>query len=452
MPYSHFHNWSFHTHHRRPKGGRHHNAVRRRQRPWRIAFLLISVFSSVLGAAWFGLMSEVQRETTTAIIFGIVDDTALRREVQEQKQEKDGIETTILPAATVSTVAIATQTPVPLVARTDTSPSATAPAAAFRRATSAPTRAPKPTYTPRPTHTVRLTTTTPPTPTATATPTPRPTSTPRPTPTPRPTRTPTQIPGRADLYSLHPLPQGLAYIWWYWEDDAHGFQSIDFDFIIHNDIGATDLPSDSGLYLILFMSDISGIGYYFGLQTDVYDPRVGRGRGKGLIFSRWDTRDLANVRVAEDGWSQSAGYEGDFVGVRKSYNWGAGDYRVRIAADGQDDNGRWFGLWITDKATSETTWCGSIRFDKFASLEPSGGTAPEIYGAGASMPIDVPLWHISVQQPIGNENSVAKQVYIDYNNFIPNSNVIPDLKSGTMDIYVGGATERTTKEGWVDLE
>ena len=40
MPYSHFHDWSFHTHHRRPKGGRHYNAIRRRQRPWRIGFML----------------------------------------------------------------------------------------------------------------------------------------------------------------------------------------------------------------------------------------------------------------------------------------------------------------------------------------------------------------------------------------------------------------------------
>ena len=39
-PYSHYHNWSFHTHHNRPKGGNHYRAVRRRQRPWRIGFLV----------------------------------------------------------------------------------------------------------------------------------------------------------------------------------------------------------------------------------------------------------------------------------------------------------------------------------------------------------------------------------------------------------------------------
>ena len=37
MPYTHFHDWSLHTHHRRPKGGKHYRAIRRRQRHWRIA-------------------------------------------------------------------------------------------------------------------------------------------------------------------------------------------------------------------------------------------------------------------------------------------------------------------------------------------------------------------------------------------------------------------------------
>ena len=41
MPFSHFHDWSFHTHHRRPKGGNHYNYVRQRQRPWRIGFTLL---------------------------------------------------------------------------------------------------------------------------------------------------------------------------------------------------------------------------------------------------------------------------------------------------------------------------------------------------------------------------------------------------------------------------
>ena len=305
------------------------------------------------------------------------------------------------------------------------------------------TMSPVPTYTAVPTHTPRPTSTT------RRTRTPRPTYTPRPTTTTPPT--PTQVPGRSDLYKPLPLPQGLAYVWWHWEDRVRGFQSIDFDLTIHNDIDAREMPDDAGLYLILFSSDISGAGYYFGLQTDVYDPSVGRGRGKGLIFSRWGTRDLSDVRVAEDGWSQSSGHEGDFVGVRKAYRWGTGDYGVRIATDGEDDEGRWFGLWITDKATDETTWCGSLRFDKSARLEPTGGTAPEIYGAGTTRAIDVPQWHISLQAPVGDMNSQSSEAYINYSSLIPNSDITYDTSNGTMHIHVGATTRRTTEEGWISL-
>ena len=322
-----------------------------------------------------------------------------------------------------------TQTPVQSAAQVDT-PTMTA-------ASPVPTHTAIPRHTPRPTSTSRSTRT------------PRPTYTPRPTTTTPPT--PTQIPGRADLYKPLPLPQGLAYVWWHWEDRVRGFQSIDFDLTIHNDIDAREMPDDAGLYLILFMSDISGTGYYFGLQTEVYDPEIGRGRGKGLIFSRWGTRDLSDVRVASGGWHQSAGYEGDFVGVRKAYRWGAGDYGVRIAADGEDDEGRWFGLWITDKATGETTWCGSLRFNKSARLEPVGGTAPEIYGAGTTRAIDVPQWHISLQAPIGDMNSPSSEAHINYSSLIQNSDITYDAPDGAMHIHVGDTTQRTTEEGWIDL-
>ena len=322
----------------------------------------------------------------------------------------------------------ATQTPVQLATQADTPTMTTI--------SSVPTYTAIPTRTPRPTSTTR------------------PTRTPRPTYTPRPTTTtppsPTQIPGRADLYKPLPLPQGLAYVWWHWEDKVRGFQSIDFDLTIHNDVDAREISNDAGLYLILFMSDISGTGYYFGIQTDVYDPRVGRGRGKGLIFSRWETRDLSDVRVAPDGWHESSGHEGDFVGVRKAYRWGAGNYGVRIAADGEDDEGRWFGLWITDKSTDETTWCGSLRFDKFARLEPAGGTVPEIYGVGTTRAIDVE-WHISLQAPVGDMNSPSSEAYINYSSLIPNSNITYDTSNGTTHIYVGATTQRTTEEGWISL-
>ena len=53
--------------------------------------------------------------------------------------------------------------------------------------------------------------------------------------------------------------------------------------------------------------------------------------------------------------------------------------------------------------------------------------------------------------PVGNEKSPSNEAYITYNDAVPNSNIVPDAETDTMHIYVGGAIERTTKEGWISL-
>ena len=153
----------------------------------------------------------------------------------------------------------------------------------------------------------------------------------------------------------------MAYIWWEWErgrDSSDNwideFEELVIDFTIHNNV---ELEGDNGLYLMLAQSKISDVGFYLGLQTDVHAPEPPYGRGKGLLFSRWETR--ASKRAETDGWTQSSGHEGDFIGVRRSYAWGAGDYRIRFAPDGDpEDDGVWFGLWITDRSTDVL---GSVR-------------------------------------------------------------------------------------------
>ena len=156
-------------------------------------------------------------------------------------------------------------------------------------------------------------------------------------------------------------PEHMVYVWWEWSSDEGEFESLDIDFTIHNDI--VGFSGRHGLYLMLGFGHIAGIPFYFGLQTDVDDPASGS-RGKGLIFSRWETRDLITPESqtrSKDGRSRPV-YEGDFIGVRRSYDWGAGVYRVRIAPDGSDAIGPWFGMWITDRSTGETVWGGSLRF------------------------------------------------------------------------------------------
>ena len=289
--------------------------------------------------------------------------------------------------------------------------------------------------------------------------TPKPTRTPWPTYTPRPTRTPTptQIPERPDLYTLVDVPEHMSYTSWEWGQGKDRFRELEVELTIHNDIG--NFSNEHGIYMMLGSGDISSIGFYFGIQTDVYDPNIGRGRGKGLIFSGWDTRDLANVRLADGGWSESSGHEGDFVGVRRQYDWSAGDYRISLAPDGTESDGEWFSLRITDIATEMTTWIGALKFPysygtDTALIESPSYSTIEIYGDRKIHPIDIPELRISIKPPTG-DGVPATSGYIGYSAFegeILNSDAIYDRKAGVVHLQAGGLTERTTKEGWIDLE
>ena len=247
-------------------------------------------------------------------------------------------------------------------------------------------------------------------------------------------------------------PEHMANVWWDWYRDPssnkpHKFRVLEIDFTIHNDPG--DFSDEHGLYLMLCNSQLSDVGFYFGLQTDA------NRRGKGLIFSRWDTRDLANARVADavEGWTESSDHEGDFIGVRRTYDWGAGEYRVRFAPDGPAEaDGEWFGLWITDKARDATTWIGSLKFPylngEAVLTRQSIYTTVEIYGSSSIRPIDIPEWHVSLKRPLGDgvKPSAATSNYSPFTGGILNSNVRYDPMDDVMHFQVGGSTERRDPE------
>jgi hypothetical protein len=252
----------------------------------------------------------------------------------------------------------------------------------------------------------------------------------------------------------------MAHIWWgwLWGEDSQGrrydqFSELTIEFTIQNDV--EPLRDGNGLYMMLAFSYISNVPFYFGLQTDVFDPAISSSRGKGLIFSRWETRDLANARHAEeDGWTQSSGHEGDFIGVRRSYDWGAGNYRVRMAPDESvpaDSDGVWFGLWITELSTEETTWIGSLKFplqDGSAFIQAPVYSAMEIYGLSIR-PIDIPTWHVTLKRPLGQGVKAAggSTGYSSYFGEIVNSEIRYDISEDVVHIQAGGTTERRTEPG-----
>ena len=300
------------------------------------------------------------------------------------------------------------------------------------------------------------------TPTVTPLPTEVATSPREPVPTMTPTATasptPTQIPGRPELYEWAQTPEHMASIWWEWEEGGiRAFEELVLDFTIQNDV---ELGGGNGLYLMLAFGQVSGIDFYLGLQTNVKAPQFPLGRGKGLIFSRWGTRELANARVAEtDGWAQSSGHEGDFIGIRRPYDWSAGDYRVRLAPDessGPEPDGVWLGLWITDLASNVTTWIGSLKFpllDGKPAIGPSLYSTIEIYGRRIR-PIDIPRWHVSIAPPVldGVRSSGGITSYAQFWGALSNADIRYDAPAGVVDIKAGGTTERRTRAGVVRFE
>ena len=263
-----------------------------------------------------------------------------------------------------------------------------------------------------------------------------------------------QIQGRDDLDEPITPPMAPAYIDWYWGSDQEQFRELITDFTIHNDVG--DWSDTHGYYLILLHNHISDKGVYFGLQTDA------NRRGKAVIFSRWGTLDLANARWDEtNGWTESAGHEGDFIGVRRSYNWGVGDYRIRFAPDSNYSatDGAWFGLWITDLSTTTETWVGSLKFplkNGTTTLDRVHASATiELYGNPPIRPIDIPFWHVSVKRPLGDgvlaTRGRTRYPYDDSDNALPNSDVQYASSEGAAHLRLGGMTERTNVGETIDV-
>ena len=242
-----------------------------------------------------------------------------------------------------------------------------------------------------------------------------------------------------------------AYIDWRWPYDQGHFREMATEFTIHNDVG--NWSDDHGFYLILSQNRISDTFFYFGLQTDV------QGLGKGVIFSRWGTRDLANARYSDTGgWTESSGHEGDFIGVRRSYDWTAGDYRITVKPDGLDSDGEWFALWITALDTDHTTWIGSLKFplvDGTATIQPHSSATLEIYGNLPIRPIDIPRWHVSVKRPWGDNTPASwgftSYPYDDSDNALFNSVVWYEPSDNAAHLILGGVTERRPAEPRIDF-
>jgi hypothetical protein len=244
-------------------------------------------------------------------------------------------------------------------------------------------------------------------------------STPQPTPIVPPTPKNINAPVNGEI-------GGINYAFWNFNNPT--FNKIVHTFTIYNEPKNIDSLTNDGLYYHndgLYYQFYQGtlndtIGFYYGIQTNIL------GNAKGIIFSRWNTRDTLNYKLANNGWGVSSGNEGDYIGVRIQYEWGVGTYSIELRKDSATIKGDWYGLWITNNSNKKSTYCGSMRFEtssKSSGIKDGGITWTELYYK-ANINTPLPTWHVSVDEVLA-DNKPPLHVLVDYNKnkFVGFSNI-----------------------------
>ncbi|QDT43592.1 hypothetical protein Pan241w_36940 [Gimesia alba] len=194
----------------------------------------------------------------------------------------------------------------------------------------------------------------------------------------------TSFPLSADETQYAPMPWHLVDLWWDLGEET-AFESYSVDVTISDDVPATKL-----LYIApIGIGHLSKTPFYGGIQTqtDGYtrDNRQLRKIGPGLLMSMWGERSHAAIRPAQGGFYQSSGHEGDFVSIRRPYQWSKGTYTYKIirmdqeAIDGKPYT--WVGAFVYSHSKDENIFIGALRFkgDQLK-LAPKIASFVEVYG------------------------------------------------------------------------
>jgi hypothetical protein len=162
-----------------------------------------------------------------------------------------------------------------------------------------------------------------------------------------------------------PPPWHLLDIWWDIGRDT-AFESYSIDATISDDV-----PPTVNLYVApIGIAQLSGTKFYGGIQTqaDGYTKRDHRLRkiGPGFLMSMWGQRSPDAIRPSAGGLWQSSGHEGDFVSVRRPYEWKKGTFTYRVVRmDREVIEGKpctWIGAFVYSHENDENIFVGALRF------------------------------------------------------------------------------------------
>ena len=248
-------------------------------------------------------------------------------------------------------------------------------------------------------------------------------------------------------------PWHLIDTWWNIGEDVP-FESYSIDVTISEDV-----PNSVRMYISpIGLGKLNKQQFYGGLQTrsDGYTKQITKLReiGRGLLFSMWGERNHEAIRPADGGFCQSSGHEGDFVSVRRPYEWKKGKYTYRIAKmDREEVEGKpstWVGAFVYSHEKDENIFVGALRFQgENLVLGKQLANFIEIYGG--PIPVsEIPKLTITFGNLTVNGKPVLKPTA--YANYPKN---IPDYaeakgEAGQIVVKVGEPVENRTQRK-VDL-
>ena len=181
-----------------------------------------------------------------------------------------------------------------------------------------------------------------------------------------------------------PPPWHLVDLWWDLGQDRP-FESYSIDVDISDDV-----PSSVNLYIApIGLGHLSKTPFYGGIQTQVdgytkQDQQL-RKIGPGFIFSMWGQRSLDAIRPSVGGFCQSSGHEGDFVSVRRPYEWKKGKFTYKVVRmDKEEVDGKpatWVGVFVYPHEKQENVFVGALRFGgESLVLDRKVASFVEVYG------------------------------------------------------------------------
>lgn len=120
----------------------------------------------------------------------------------------------------------------------------------------------------------------------------------------------------------------------------------------------------------------------------------------------WGERSHDAIRPSEGGFFQSSGHEGDFVSVRRPYEWKKGTYTYRLTRMDQEMiDGKpftWVGAFVYSHEKDENVFVGTLRFkgEKLV-LDRKVANFVEVYGRQRPA-ADIPKVTVTFGPPVVN--------------------------------------------------